>query len=409
MRVIPFSPPDITEEEELEVVNALRSGWITTGPRTKELERGIAELCGTSRAVCLSSATSCMEMTLRILGIGEGDEVITTAYTYTATASSIFHAGATPVLVDTMPGSYEIDYDAIADKITEKTKAIMPVDIAGVPCDYDRLYHIIESKRSEYKPSDNEFQKAFTRVIIIADCAHGLGSTRDGISTGSLADFTCFSFHAVKNFTTAEGGAVTWRDIPLIDSEEIYKKYMLISLHGQTKDAFEKSKAGSWEYDIVDLGYKCNMTDIQAAIGNVQLRRYPGLLAKRKEIVAAYMAGIDEINSKLSRYQIKPLIHQTENYDSNCHLFLMNIEGADIETRNAIIQQLSEKGVSANVHYKPLPLLTAYKNKGYRIEEYPNAYNMYSNEITLPLHTLLSEEDVEYILDILERVMTGLE
>ncbi len=406
MRQIPFSPPDITEEEVREVADALWSGWITTGPRTKEFEKRIAEYCHTQRAVCLNSDTACMEMTLRLFGIGPGDEVITTAYTYTATASVICHTGAVPVLVDVAEGSYEMDYDALERAVTPKTKAVIPVDIAGVMCDYNRILDVAERKRDLFRPSDNRYQKALGRVLVMADSAHGFGAVREGKTSGEAADFTTFSFHAVKNLSTAEGGAVTWQGLPGIDPEEIYREYMLLSLHGQSKDALAKTKLGAWEYDILSPAYKCNMTDIMAALGLVQLRRYPSLLARRKEIVGQYEQGLARINKKLGKYRLTSLRHYDERITSSGHLFLMRVQGADQEVRGRIIEGLAQRGVAANVHYKPLPLLTAYRNLGFDISDYPNAYDMYRNGISLPLHTKLSDEDAAYVLDCLEEVMS---
>lgn len=405
MRQIPFSPPDITEEEVREVADALRSGWITTGPRTKEFEKRIAEYCHTQRAVCLNSDTACMEMTLRLFDIGPGDEVITTAYTYTATASVICHTGAVPVLVDVAEGSYEMDYDALERAVTPKTKAVIPVDIAGVMCDYNRILDVAERKQDLFRPSDNRYQKALGRVLVMADSAHGFGAVREGKTSGEAADFTTFSFHAVKNLSTAEGGAVTWQGLPGIDPEEIYREYMLLSLHGQSKDALAKTKLGAWEYDILSPAYKCNMTDIMAALGLVQLRRYPSLLARRKEIVGQYEQGLARINKKLGKYRLTSLRHYDERIASSGHLFLMRVQGAEEEVRGRIIEGLAQRGVAANVHYKPLPLLTAYRNLGFDISDYPNAYDMYRNGISLPLHTKLSDEDAAYVLDCLEEVM----
>lgn len=379
------------EDEINEVIDTLKSGWITTGPKTKEFEKEIAEYCHTSKAVCLNSATACMEMTLKLLGIGPGDEVITSAYTYTASCSVICHVGATPVLVDVAKDSYEMDYDQLADKITEKTKAIIPVDLAGIMCDYDKIYETIDSKKHLFK-ANNEIQKSFNRIIVLADAAHAFGASKNGKMCGEVADFTSFSFHAVKNLTTAEGGAVVWKDIDGIDNEWIYKQYQLLSLHGQTKDALNKTKLGSWEYDIVSPAYKCNMTDIMAGIGLAQFKRYPELLARRKNIIEQYNEGFKDLD-------IQVLDHYDENHCSSGHLYLTRVSGIDIEKRNLLIEKMAEKGIACNVHYKPLPLLTAYKNLGFNIEDYPNAYNLYVNEITLPLHTRLSDEDVQYIID----------
>ena len=387
---IPFSPPDVGELEIQQVVEALRSGWITTGPKTKEFERRIAAFCHTSKAVCLNSATAAMEMTLRLLGVGPGDEVITSAYTYTASCSVICHVGATPVLVDTAPDSYEMDYDQLEAAITEKTKVIIPVDLAGVICDYDRLYQIVEEKRELFQPQ-GDIQKAIGRIILLADAAHAFGASRKGKMCGEWADFTSFSFHAVKNLTTAEGGAVVWRDMPGVDNEELYRQYMLLSLHGQSKDALAKTQLGAWEYDILSPAYKCNMTDIMAAIGLAQLERYPGILARRKQIIGMYDEGLRDTGAQVLR-------HYGEDYASSGHLYLVRVPGMDVEQRNQLIVRMAEAGVATNVHYKPLPMHTAYKNLGFSIEDYPNAYNQYKNEITLPLHTLLTDEAVSYVI-----------
>ncbi|SHK32577.1 dTDP-4-amino-4,6-dideoxygalactose transaminase [Anaerobranca californiensis DSM 14826] len=388
---IPFSPPDITQLEIDEVVNTLKSGWITTGPKTKLFEKKIAEYCNTSKAVCLNSATAAMEMTLRLLGIGEGDEVITSAYTYSASASVIHHVGAKIVLVDTAKDSFHIDYEQLEKVITEKTKAVIPVDIAGVMCDYDRVFEVINRKKDLFNPS-NKIQKVIGRVAVIADAAHSFGATYKGRKSGQVADFTCFSFHAVKNLTTAEGGAVTWRDIPGIDNEEIYKEYMLLSLHGQSKDALAKTKAGAWEYDIVYPAYKCNMTDIMAAIGLAQLKRYLKILERRKQIIEMY-------DKSLLSDKVDVLKHYGNDFSSSGHLYLVRLLGKDEEYRNRVIEKMAEKGIATNVHYKPLPMLTAYKKLGFDIKDYPNAFDMYKNEITLPLHTLLTDEQVEYVID----------
>lgn len=390
LRSIPFSPPDISDEEINEVVDTLKSGWITTGPKTKLFEKQIAEYCNTPKAVALNSATAAMEMTLRLLGVGPGDEVITCAYTYSASASVITHVGAKVVLVDSGKDSFHIDYDGIADAITEKTKAIIPVDIAGVMCDYDRIFEAVESKKHLFNPS-NELQKAFGRVVVIADAAHSIGATYKGKMSGEVADFTSFSFHAVKNLTTAEGGMVTWRDLDGFDNEEIYKKYMLLSLHGQSKDALAKTDPGAWEYDIVAPNYKCNMTDIMASLGLAQFKRYQGILGRRKEIIEKY----DEL---LRDLEVEPMNHYEETYQSCGHLYLLRLNGKDEAFRNNVITKMAEKGVSSNVHYKPLPMHSAYKNLGFNMEDYPNAFNMYKNEITLPLHTLLTDEDIEYVV-----------
>lgn len=397
MNNIPFSPPDITDEEIAEVVDTLKSGWITTGPKTKLFENRIAEYCGTNKAVALNSATACMEMTLRVLGVGPGDEVITSAYTYTASASVINHVGAKIVMVDSGKDSFEIDYNAISDAITEKTKVIIPVDIAGVMCDYDKLYEIVENKKHLFKPN-SVIQEKIGRVTIMADGAHSFGAEQKGIKSGARADFTAFSFHAVKNLTTGEGGAVTWKDILGVNNEDIYKEYMLLTLHGQSKDALEKTKLGSWEYDILDTNYKCNMTDIMASIGLIQLDRYEELLKRREEIIKKYNTGFK--NSKIS-----PLNHYVDENKSSGHLYLTRVEDLTEENRNALIIKLAEKGISSNVHYKPLPMLTAYKNLGFDIKDYPNAFNQYRNEITLPLHTLLTNTEVEYIIDEFKKIV----
>lgn len=393
--IVKFSPPDITEEEIAEVADTLRSGWITTGPKTKEFERRIAEYCGTNRAVCLNSATACLEMTLRVMGIGPGDEVITTAYTYTATCSCICHTGATPVLVDTLPDSFEMDPEKAAEAVTEKTKAIICVDLAGIVYShYDRIYEIAEEKKSLFRPA-NERQKALGRILVMSDAAHAFGAARDGKKCGQIADFTCYSFHAVKNLTTAEGGAVTWSDAVTeagIDGEELYKEYMLLSLHGQSKDALAKTKAGAWEYDIAAPYFKCNMTDIMAAIGLVQLKRYPKILERRRAIIKKY----DEAFKSLP---VQILTHYEEDASSSGHLYLVRLTGKTREMCNEIIQKLAEKGVATNVHYKPLPLLSAYKNMGFDIQDYPNAYHQFENEITLPLHTCLTEEEINYVIE----------
>lgn len=390
LRSILFSPPDISEVEINEVVDTLKSGWITTGPKTKLFEKQIAEYCNTSKAVALNSATAAMEMTLRLLGIGPGDEVITCAYTYSASASVITHVGAKIVLVDSGKDSFHIDYDGIADAITEKTKAIIPVDIAGVMCNYDRIFEAVESKKHLFNPS-NDLQKAFGRVVVVADAAHSIGATYKGKMSGEVADFTSFSFHAVKNLTTAEGGMVTWRDIDGFDNEEIYKQYMLLSLHGQSKDALAKTKLGAWEYDIVAPNYKCNMTDIMASLGLAQFKRYPEILGRRKKIIEKY-------DALLSQLEVTSMKHYDKTYQSCGHLYLLRLNGKDEAFRNDVITKMAEKGVSTNVHYKPLPMHSAYKNLGFKMEDYPNAFDMYKNEITLPLHTLLTDEDIEYVV-----------
>ena len=387
---IPFSPPDISEGEINEVIDTLKSGWITTGPKTKELERRLSEFTNTPKTVCLNSATAALELTLRVLGIGEGDEVIVPAMTYTASCSVIYHVGAKAVIVDIAEDSHEMDYDALANAITENTKAVIPVDLAGIPCDYDKIFEIVESKKHLFK-ANSEYQEKLGRVAVVADGAHALGSMYKGEKIGSVADFTTFSFHAVKNFTTAEGGSVTWKQNENFDNEELYREYQIYSLHGQTKDALAKTKAGSWEYDIVIPGYKCNLTDIAASIGLVQLDRYPKLLERREDIISQYNKGFEGTI-------ITALSHSSEDYKSCGHLYITHVEGATFEQRGEIIVKMAERGISCNVHYKPLPLLTAYKNLGFNIENYPNAYNYYVKEITLPLHTRLSDEDVAVII-----------
>lgn len=390
MRKIPFSPPDITEREVELVTEALRSGWITTGPKTKEFERKIAEYCGNSsgKAVCLNSATACMEMALRLLGIGEGDEVITCAYTYTASASVGCHVGARVVLVDVAPDSFHIDYDKLRDAITEKTKAIIPVDIAGVMCDYDKILDIAKEKVHLFKPS-GEIQKAMGRVAVISDCAHGFGASYKGKKAGQCADFTSFSFHAVKNLTTAEGGALTWNTICGISDDEIYRQLMLLSLHGQSKDALAKTQLGAWEYDIVSPAYNCNMTDVAASIGLVQLERYEEMLNKRKKLIEIYNSELPE--------SVTALAHYTDVYQSSGHLYLANLVGKTMEERNEFIIKMAEAGIACNVHYKPLPLLTAYKNLGFDIKDYPNSYKKFENEVSLPLNSKMSEDDAHYV------------
>lgn len=388
---IPFSPPDITDEEIKEVTEVLKSGWITTGPKTKELERKIAEFCHTNRAVALNSATACMEMALRLFEIGPGDEVIVPAYTYTASASVVAHVGATLKLVDVGADSYHIDYDKLEELITDKTKAIIPVDIAGVMVDYDRIRDVVMDKKGLFKPQ-GKLQEALGHILILADSAHGFGASRKGKMSGEDADFTSFSFHAVKNFTTAEGGALVWRHIPGVDDEEIYHQLMLLTLHGQSKDALAKTKLGAWEYDIVGPYFKCNMTDIMAGIGLAQFRRYEGLLARRKEIIEKYTKGISGDN-------IQILAHYGSDFKSSGHLFLVRVLNMNEEDRNNLITEMAEKGIATNVHYKPLPMHTAYKNLGFDIKDFPNSYNMYHNEITLPLHTLLTDEQVDYVIE----------
>lgn len=397
LKNISFSPPDITDAEIEEVMQAMKSGWITTGPRTKLFEQKIAEYTRISKAVCLNSSTAAMELTLRILGIGVGDEVITTPYTYTASASVIDHIGAKLVFVDVAPDSFEMDYEKLSDVITEKTKAIIAVDIAGKACDYDTIFEIIENKRSLFYASNN-IQKIFNRVIVIADSAHGFGAEQNGKKSGQIADFTCFSFHAVKNLTTAEGGAVVWRDIEGLENDWLYKQYMLFSLHGQSKDALSKTQKGSWEYDIVYPAYKCNMTDITAAIGLKQLERYDGLLKKRRKIIDTY-------DRELSPLGIKTLQHYGEDFTSSGHLYLARIPRINEDERNKIIIKMAEDGIACNVHYKPLPMMTAYKRLGFDIKDYPNAYKQYENEITLPLHTLLTDDDVNFIINSFKSIL----
>lgn len=389
-RIVQFSPPDISEEEVLAVAEALRSGWITTGPRTKQLERELKDFTKAAGFACLNSATAALECCLRALGIGPGDEVITSAYTYTASCSPICHVGATPVLCDTAPGSFEMNYDTLPDLITERTKAIIPVDIGGRMCDYDKLFAVLDEVRDRWTPS-NDIQCCFDRVIVIADAAHSLGASYHGMSSGSVADFTSFSFHAVKNFTTAEGGGLAWKDSGF-DSNAFYKEIMLLSLHGQNKDALAKDKAGAWEYDILYPGWKCNMTDVQAAMGLAQLKRYPAMLTRRRQLIEMYETGLSDAGVTIMK-------HYDETSVSSGHLMLTHIDGANAEVRNAIIERLAQQGITANVHYKPLPLLTAYKNLGFSIADFPNALAQYENEITLPLHTKLTDEDVAYVID----------
>lgn len=390
LRNIPFSPPDMSEAEVAEVSEALRSGWITTGPRTKEFERQIAEYCHTDKAVCLNSATACMELILRVLGVGSGDEVITSAYTYTATASVTCHVGAKVVMIDTAPDSFEMDYDKLADAITERTKVILPVDLGGVVCDYDKIFAAVESKKHLFKPT-NDIQKAYGRVVVLADAAHAFGAQWHGKMCGEIADFTSFSFHAVKNLTTAEGGALTWVSREGIDNEWLYKQFQLLSLHGQNKDALAKTKLGAWEYDIIAPNFKCNMTDIMAGIGLAQFRRYPAMLQRRKEIIERYDEALKECH-------VQVLNHYDNDRASSGHLYLVRLLGKGVEERNKVIEQMAERGIACNVHYKPLPMMTAYKNLGFDIANYPNAYAQYVNEVTLPLHTRLSDEDIEYII-----------
>lgn len=430
LRNIPFSPPDMSEAEVQEVAEALRSGWITTGPKTKELEIQIAAYCGTNKAVCLNSATACMEMILHVLGVGPGDEVITCAYTYTATASVTCHVGAKVVMVDTTPGSFEMDYSKLADAITERTKVIIPVDLAGIVCDYDKVFAAVESKKHLFQPK-NDIQKAFGRVVVLADAAHAFGAwkkvkgdrlevigdsssevkedslnvnddrLKGKVMCGAIADFTSFSFHAVKNLTTAEGGALTWRPIPGIDDEWIYKQFQLLSLHGQNKDALAKTQLGAWEYDIVAPNYKCNMTDVMAGIGLAQLKRYQGMLDRRREIIEKYNEGLKGCN-------VQVLNHYGESHASSGHLYLVRLLGKTVEQRNGVIIRMAERGIACNVHYKPLPMMTAYKNLGFDIADYPNAYAQYANEVTLPLNTRLTDEDVEYVIQNFVEILNSL-
>lgn len=389
---IPFSPPDMTYAEVEEVKESILSGWITTGPRTKEFENMIAVCCGTNKVVCLNSATACMEMILRVLGVGPDDEVITSAYTYTATASVTCHVGAKVVMVDTAPDSFEIDYSKLADAITPRTKAILPVDLAGVVCDYDKIFAAVKSKKDIFVPA-NDIQKAFGRVVVLADAAHAFGAKWHGKMCGEIADFTSFSFHAVKNLTTAEGGALTWRPVEGMDDEWIYKQFQLLSLHGQNKDALTKTQLGAWEYDIVAPNYKCNMTDIMAAIGLAQLKRYPEMLYRRRQIIERYDAALEA-----SEIPVRVLNHYGDEHSSSGHLYLVRLLGKTLEQRNEVINRMAERGIACNVHYKPLPMMTAYKNLGFDINDYPNAYNQFVNEITLPLHTKLTDEDIDYVI-----------
>lgn len=394
---IPFSPPDMSESEAREVYETILSGWITTGPKTMKFENEISEFCGTSRSVCLNSATAALELTLKVLGIGEGDEVIVPAYTYTASCSVICHVGATPVMIDVAPDSFEMDYDKMASAITEKTKAIIPVDIAGIICDYGKVFSAIYDKKALFK-ANSEIQKKLGRIAVISDCAHGFGAVKEGKKAGLFADFTCFSFHAVKNLTTAEGGAVTWNPELSFDDDELYRQFQIFSLHGQTKSALSKNQPGAWEYDIVGPFYKCNMTDIMAAIGLAQMKRYNGMLERRQEIIERY-------NKAFEKLSVSVLNHKDENHTSSGHLYLVRINGANTEKRNAVIAKMAEAGIACNVHFKPLPMLTAYKNMGFDIKDYPNAYAQYENEVTLPLYTKLSDEQVDYIIENFKRIV----
>lgn len=409
-RNIPFSPPDMTDAEMNEVAEAMKSGWITTGPRTKEFEHLISMCCQTVRqddegkplptTVCLNSATACMELVLRVLGIGEGDEVIVPAYTYTATASAVCHVGARPVMVDCAPGSFEMDYGKVAEAINERTKAVMPVDLGGIVADYDAVFSAVESKKDLFRPK-NDIQKAFGRCIVIADAAHAFGAMWHGKMCGEIADFTSFSFHAVKNLTTAEGGALTWRQIPGIKDEEIYKTLQLLSLHGQNKDALAKTRLGAWEYDIIGTWYKCNMTDIMAAIGIQQLKRYPELLRRRRQIIETF-------NEAFKDLPVEVLNHFDNYHSSSGHLYLVRLKDKDVDQRNELIVKMAERGIACNVHYKPLPMMTAYKTMGFDIKDYPNAYNQYRNEVSLPLHTRLTDDDVNYVIDNFKEILTEL-
>lgn len=407
---IPFSPPDMTDAEMNEVAEAMKSGWITTGPRTKEFEHLISMCCQTARqddegkplptTVCLNSATACMELALRVLGIGEGDEVIVPAYTYTATASAVCHVGARPVMVDCAPGSFEMDYDKMAEAINERTKAVMPVDLGGIVADYDAVFSAVESKKNLFRPK-NDIQKAFGRCIVIADAAHAFGAMWHGKMCGEIADFTSFSFHAVKNLTTAEGGALTWRQIPGIKDEDIYKTLQLLSLHGQNKDALAKTRLGAWEYDIIGTWYKCNMTDIMAAIGIQQLKRYPELLRRRRQIIETF-------NEAFKDLPVEVLNHFDNYHSSSGHLYLVRLKDRDVDQRNELIVKMAERGIACNVHYKPLPMMTAYKALGFDIKDYPNAYNQYRNEVSLPLHTRLTDDDVNYVIDNFKEILAEL-
>lgn len=396
-KIISFSPPDISEMEIEEVCAALRSGWITTGPRTKKLEKELAEWIGTEKCVCLNSQTACAELVLRVLGVGEGDEVVVPAYTYTASASVIDHVGAKIVLIDSQKDNVEMDYDALEAAINERTKAIIPVDLGGVPCDYARIFEIAERKKHLFKPA-NDLQRAIGRVAVCADTAHALGAKWHGKMIGTVADFSCFSFHAVKNFTTAEGGAITWMLPAAVDSEALYHQFQLLSLHGQSKDALSKTRPGDWEYDVVGLWYKCNMTDMAAALGLAQFQRYPHILKRRRDIVARYDAAIKPLG-------IQVLDHFNAEHESSGHLYITRVPGITSEQRNEIIHKMADCGIACNVHYKPLPMHTAYKALGFNIADFPNAYAYFENEITLPLHTCLSDEDVEYVKENYVRIL----
>ena len=397
MRKIPFSPPDVGTDEINEIVKAVQSGWITTGPKTKLFEKKIADYCNVDKAVCLNSATACLESILRILGVGPGDEVITSAYTYTASASPVCHVGAKLVMVDVAKDSFEMDYDLLERSITDKTKVIIPVDLGGIMCDYHKIFDIVQMKKNKFCPS-NKIQESIGRVIIVSDAAHAFGASRNGKMCGELSDFTSFSFHAVKNLTTAEGGALTWRHIKGVDDDWIYNQFMLLSLHGQSKDALAKTKLGSWEYDIVSPFYKCNMTDITAAMGLAQLARYDDMMKKRKEYIGMYDAAFKPLG-------IKVLKHYTKDYTSSGHLYMVRIPGIGCTVRNNIIIKLAERGIAANVHYKPLPMMSGYAAMGFEIKDYPNAYGVYENEITLPLHTCLEKEDVLYVIENMKEIL----
>jgi dTDP-4-amino-4,6-dideoxygalactose transaminase len=396
--MIPFSPPDITQEEIDEVVDTLRSGWITTGPKTKLFEKQLAEYCQTSKVCCLSSATAALELCLIMLGIGPGDEVITSTYTYTASCSPIIHVGATPVLVDVAPDSFHIDYEKIGEAITSNTKAIIPVDIGGVPCDYDALFAVLEDKKYLFQPK-NDIQALFERIIVIADAAHSFGANYKGNKTGLLADFSFFSFHAVKNLTTGEGGALIWRDREGLDNEKLYNEIQILSLHGQSKDALSKTKLGAWEYDIVGLFYKCNMTDIMASLGLSQLKRYPELIKRRRKIIEMYSEGLKDL-------PVTSLVHYTDKFESSGHLYLMRINNYNEQNRNKFIKLMAEDGIATNVHYKPLPMHTAYKKLGFKMKDYPNTYKQFENEVTLPLHTCLDDEDISNILQSIRTLLS---
>lgn len=397
---IPFSPPDVGENEIAEVVDTLKSGWITTGPKTKQFEAEISKLCGTNKSVCLNSATASLELILRVLGIGSGDEVIVPAYTYTASASPVYHVGAKIILCDIQKDNFEMDYTKLEKLINKRTKAIICVDLAGIICDYDKVYEIVNNKKQLFK-ANNELQKKYNRIIVIADCAHGIGATRNNIHSGNIADFTSFSFHAVKNLTTAEGGAATWKNYDFLDDEKLYKEFQLLSLHGQSKDAFNKMGLGNWEYDIVGLNYKCNMTDIMAGIGLAQMKRYPKLIKRRHEIINKY-------NQAFKDLPVTVLNHKDKTHTSSGHLYIIRINGINEEERNQVITKMAELGVATNVHYKPLPMFTGYKKLGFNIKDYPNAYHFYENEITLPLYSLLTDEQVEYIISSFEKVLKEL-